>query len=130
MPSAVPSLRVAHPPEKPFVLYDGECRLCWRWANRWQQRWGQRLLFGSSQYARARFPEIPATAYDQALQLVDTDGRVFAGAAAVLRARSLGRGRRTGLLWLYESIPGAAGLMEFGYRIIARNRRVFSMLIR
>jgi lipase maturation factor 1 len=130
MPSAVPRLRVAHPPDRPFVLYDGECRFCRRWAERWQQRWGQRLTFGSSQFARARFPEIPVKTCAEAMQLVEPDGAVYAGAGAALRARAHGRGRRGFWLWCHESVPGAAGLLGFAYRIVARNRRIFSMLIR
>lgn len=130
MPADAPPVRVACPPQRPFVLYDGDCRLCWRWAGRWQQRWGPRLCVGPSQYGHVRFPEIPPERYAQALQLIDVDGVVYAGAEAALRARAYGRARRGWLLWSYQSVPGAAGLLEFGYRIVARNRRIFSMLIR
>ena len=122
--------RVAAPPPRPLVLFVGDCRFCRRWAGQWRKDFAGRLDVAPSQEARGRFPEIPGAAYDEALQLVGTDGQVYAGAEAVLRALAHDRGRRGALLRFYESGPGAAGLLEFGYRIVARNRRIFSMLIR
>jgi predicted DCC family thiol-disulfide oxidoreductase YuxK len=122
---------VATPPAGlPLVLSDGDCRFCQHWAGRWRTQFAGRVEVATSQEARGRFPEIPAAAYDEALQLVEPDGAVYSGACAVLRARAHGRGRRGLLLPLYENVPGAPALLEFGYRIVARNRRIFSMLIR
>ncbi len=112
------------------MLFDGECRFCRRWADRWQADFAGRLDVAPSQEARTRFPEIPAAAYDQAMQLVEPDGTVYSGAQAALRAIAHGSGRRGLTLRAYESVPGAAALLELGYRIVARNRRVFSMLMR
>jgi predicted DCC family thiol-disulfide oxidoreductase YuxK len=129
MPS--PRYHVASPPaERGLLLFDGECRFCQVWAGRWRTAYAGRLDVATSQSERGRFPEIPVAAYDEALQLIEPDGAVYSGAYAALRARAEG-GRKPGILLpLYESVPGAAGLMEFGYRIVARNRRVFSMLMR
>lgn len=125
-----PSYRVAAPPPRPLVLFDGDCRFCRRWAGQWQRDFAGRLDVAPSQEARTSFPEIPAAACEEALQLVEPDGAVYSGARAALRAIAHGRGRRGLLLRFSEASPGAAGLMEFGYRIVARNRRIFSMLIR
>jgi predicted DCC family thiol-disulfide oxidoreductase YuxK len=129
-PMPPPRHRVAAPPARPLVLFDGDCRFCRRWAARWREEFGGRLDLIPSAEARGRFPEIPATACQEALQLVEPDGTVCSGAEAVLRARAHGRGRRGFWLWCHARVPGAASLLEFGYRIVARNRRVFSMLIR
>ena len=127
----VPLYRVASPPpERALVLFDGECRFCQHWAGRWRTAYAGRLDVAASQAARGRFPEIPASAYDGALQLVEPDGAVYSGAYAALRARAAGRGQRGVLLAAYESLPAMPALMEFGYRIVARNRRLFSMLMR
>lgn len=125
-----PRYRVAAPPSRPLVLFDGDCRFCRRWAAQWEQDFAGRLEVASSQVARVNFPEIPAAAYDEALQLVEPDGAVYSGARAALRALAHGHGRRGFWLRCHESVPGAAGLLEFGYRIVARNRRIFSMLVR
>jgi predicted DCC family thiol-disulfide oxidoreductase YuxK len=122
---------VAAPPaERPLVLFDGECRFCRHWAELWRTQFAGRIDVAASQEARERFPEIPAAAYDEALQLVEPDGSVYSGACAALRARAHGRQRRGLLLPAYESLPGAPAVLELGYRIVARNRRIFSMLIR
>ena len=123
-------LLVAIPPtERALLLFDGDCQFCQQWARRWQAAYATRLAVVPSQEARGQFPEIPLAAYDEALQLIDLDGSVYSGAHAALRAIALGRGRRGFLLPIYESVPGAALLMELGYRIVARNRRIFSMLM-
>jgi predicted DCC family thiol-disulfide oxidoreductase YuxK len=125
-----PRYRVAAPPPRPLVLFDGDCRFCRRWAEQWQRDFAGRLDVAPSRVARGRFPEIPSAAYDEALQLVEPDGAVYSGARAVLRARAHGRGRRGFWLRRLEAGPSAAALLEFGYRIVARNRRIFSMLVR
>jgi predicted DCC family thiol-disulfide oxidoreductase YuxK len=125
-----PSYRVASPPPRSLILYDGDCPFCQRWAERWQSGYTQRLDVQPYQSARHRFPEIPDSAHMEALQLVEPDGAVYSGAYAALRARARGRGKRGALLALYESVRGAPALLELGYRIVARHRRVFSMLMR
>ena len=126
-----PRYRVAlPPPERPLLLYDGDCQFCQLWANRWQAAYTGRLTVAPAQVRQGQFPEIPTAAFAEALQLVEPDGAVYSGACAVLRARACGRQKRGVLLPIYESVPGAAGLFEFGYRIVARNRRLFSMLMR
>ena len=123
-------LRVAVPPtERPLLLFDGDCQFCQRWAWRWETAYAVRLAVVPSQAARDQFPEIPSAAYDEALQLIELDGSVYSGANAALRAIAHGRSRRGFLLPIYESVPGAALLMELGYRIVARHRRIFSMLM-
>lgn len=124
------SCRVTAPPPRPLVLFDGDCRFCQRWAARWRNDFAGRLDVAPSRTARTKFPEIPANAYDEAIQLVEPDGAVYSGALAVLRALAHGHGRRGFRLWCHECVPGAAWLLETGYRIVARNRRIFSMLIR
>lgn len=122
--------RVAAPPARPLVLFDGDCRFCRRWAARWGKDFASRLDLLPAQLARDRFPDIPVAAYAEALQLIEPDGVVRSGALAVLRARAHGRGRRGFWLRCHESVPGVAPVLEFAYRIVARNRRIFSMLVR
>jgi predicted DCC family thiol-disulfide oxidoreductase YuxK len=130
MTSAAQRVRVAAPPAKPLVLFDGECRFCRMWADRWTESSGDRIDLASSQSQRGRFPEIPDQAFADALQLIDTDGTVYAGAEAVLRSRSLGLGRRGLALRTYTSVPGVAPVLELAYTAVARNRPVFSFLTR
>jgi lipase maturation factor 1 len=128
MPS--PRYHVASPPPRPLVLFDGDCRFCRHWASQWHSAYGSRLDVAPAVSKQAQFPEIPPSAYDESLLLVERDGSVYSGAWAALTARSHGRGRRGALLGIYESLPGSAALFEWGYRIVARHRRIFSLLMR
>lgn len=123
--------RVASPPAgKSLLLWDGDCGFCQLWAERWREAYGGQVDLATAQSQAARFPEIPATAYDQGLQLVETDGTVFSGVAAALRVRRYGRGRGDILLWAYEKVPGIAPVLDAGYGVVARHRPFFSRLTR
>lgn len=106
------------------MVFDGECNFCRRWIARWQQSSGPRIEYLPFQdpAVAARFPEIPRSAFEESVQLIEPDGRVYSGAEAVFRA--LGRGQ------LYARVPALAGVSEAAYRAVARNRNVFSALTR
>ena len=114
--------RVATPPEeKPLMVYDGDCPFCVRWARRWQAVTGSRVGYMPSRQASTRFPDIPLKQLANAVQLIDPDGRVFEGAAAIFRSLSfLAVGR--GLIWAYRRLPGFAALADGCYRWVARHR--------
>jgi predicted DCC family thiol-disulfide oxidoreductase YuxK len=124
-----PRYRVASPPaSKPLLLWDGNCGFCELWAGRWGETYGERVDLATAQTQAARFPEIPPSAFDEGIQLIEPDGSVYSGAAAVLRTRCHGRGQRDPVLWSYDNIPGVAPVLETGYGMIARHRPFFSQL--
>jgi predicted DCC family thiol-disulfide oxidoreductase YuxK len=126
---SLPRHRVASPPaDKPLLLWDGDCGFCKLWAERWREEYGKRVDLATAQSEEARFPEIPAAAYDQGIQLVETDGIVYAGIAAALRTRLHGSGDGRWLWRAYEKIPGVAPVLDAGYRVVARHRPLFSTL--
>ncbi|MDD2763898.1 MAG: DUF393 domain-containing protein [Opitutaceae bacterium] len=128
--SAPAASRVARPPSgRPLLIFDGECGFCRRWIERWREAAGDRLDLEPAQTAAGRFPEISPAEFNRAVQLIDTEGRVFSAAGAILRARALATGR-TGLLTAYERLPGFASTAETVYRFVAGHRPVFSLLTR
>jgi predicted DCC family thiol-disulfide oxidoreductase YuxK len=128
--SAAAPRRVAQPPVgRPLLLYDGDCGFCRLWVERWRAAGGDRLDLETSQEGGGRFPEISAAEFARAVQLIDTGGRLYAGAEAVLRARAVAA-RRTWLLAAYERLPGFAGAAEGVYRLVAGHRPLFSWLTR
>jgi len=131
MPDSVAApRRVAQPPVgRPLLLFDGDCGFCRLWVERWRAAGGHRLDVEPSQQAGPRFPEISPAEYAEAVQLIATDGRVFSGAEAALRARALGA-RRSWLLAAYERVPGFAAVSESVYRVVAGHRPLFSRLTR
>jgi predicted DCC family thiol-disulfide oxidoreductase YuxK len=117
--------RVAAPPAKPLILFDGQCGFCCRAVERWRQATGERVEYVSCHDPQvfARFPELPREALEQAVHRIEPDGQVFLGAAAVLRTWAQSR-RVRWLRWMCERVPGAARLAEWAYRRIARHRRI------
>src|SRR5438094_4819429 len=122
-------MRVSSPPAKPLLVLDGDCNFCRYWIARWQRITGDRIDYLPFQdpAIAERFPEIPRARFDQAVQLIETDGRVYSSAGAVFR--SLAYGRRWPL-WAYQRVPGFAPVTEFAYGLVARHRTFFSFLTR
>ena len=122
-------IRVNSPPAKPLLVFDGDCNFCRYWIARWQRITGDRIDYLPFQdpAIAERFPEIPRARFDQAVQLIETDGRVYSSAGAVFR--SLAYGRRWPLR-AYQRVPGFAPVTEFAYGLVARHRTFFSFLTR
>lgn len=122
-------LNVATPPVKPVLVFDGDCQFCSRWIGRWRQTNGEAVDYLPSQdpAVAARFPEIPRTRFDAAVQLVETDGQVYSAAEAVLRALAHAPGRQWPLR-VYQASALVAQATEFLYRLVATHRGFFSRL--
>src|ERR1022692_777689 len=124
-------IRVAAPPRKPLMIFDGDCNFCTLWIRRWQQMTGDAVDYLPSQDASvaAQFPEIPRERFQTAVQLIETDGSVYSGAEAVFRALAKnpkwGWSRRA-----YEKASVIARITEFAYGFIAGHRTFFSRLTR
>jgi predicted DCC family thiol-disulfide oxidoreductase YuxK len=113
--------RVSAPPPRPLMIYDGTCGFCRHWIQAWARLTGSRVEYIASQDLDGRFPEIPPSAYDGAVQLIEPDGRVYAAAHAVLRA--MREVPRYGLGYrLYCHLPPFAWLAERVYALIAAHR--------
>lgn len=70
--------------------------------------------------ALAGLPAIPRASLEQAMQLVTTEGAVFAGADAlppILRIVPMG----APLAWIFR-VPGVRWMATTFYRLVARNR--------
>jgi predicted DCC family thiol-disulfide oxidoreductase YuxK len=121
----VPPLRVAAPPERPLMIFDGTCGFCRRWIGRWQEETGGAVDYRPSQAdeVAAAFPEIPRERYVEAVQLIEPDGRVSAGAEAVFRVLDRG-GSSHWPLRAYERIPFVAPIAERAYRFVAERRNL------
>jgi predicted DCC family thiol-disulfide oxidoreductase YuxK len=121
------SRSVANPPDKPFLIFDGDCHFCRRWIERWRELTGGAVEYAPFQEAADRFPEIPRENFEQAVHFIDADGSIYRGAEAVFR--SLGRQARF-WFWCYEHVPGFAPVTETAYAFVARRRRFASFFTR
>ncbi len=124
-------IRVATPPPKPLLVFDGDCNFCTLWIRRWQQMTGAAVDYLPSQDTSigAQFPEIPHERFADSVQLIETDGAVFSGAEAVFRTLAKNPQRRWPL-GLYQSLSSFANITEWAYRLVATNRKFFSRLTR
>jgi predicted DCC family thiol-disulfide oxidoreductase YuxK len=113
------------------VVFDGDCNFCRRWISSWRQMTEGRVDFAPSQQAdiAAKFPEIPAEAYANSIQLIETNGRVYSGSEAVFRMLRYAPGEG-GYFWCYQHLPGFKFISESFYAFVARHRIAFSRLTR
>ncbi len=74
-----------------------------------------------------RFPDVPREDFDRSVILIEPDGAVQRGAAAVFRSLQSRRSKRW-LNWSYEHVPGVAAISENFYKVIAANRRFASAI--
>jgi lipase maturation factor 1 len=124
-------IRVAAPPSKPLLIFDGDCNFCKLWIRRWQKMTGEAVNYLPSQdpeIAR-RFPEIPHERFQTSVQLIENDGLVYSGAEAVFRTLAKTPGRQWPLR-AYQNIPGIASITEAAYGFVAGHRALFSRLTR
>lgn len=124
-------IRVATPPPKPLMVYDGDCNFCTLWVRRWRQMTGDDVGYLPAQDPRipAQFPEIPREHFDTAVQLIEADGAVYSGAEAVFRTLA-NNPKRKWLFKIYEGSHTFSRMMEWVYHRVARNRTFFSRLTR
>lgn len=106
------------------VVYDGFCKVCKRLVGvlvKWDSRHELEILPSQATGLHARFPWIPARAYAESVQVIETrTGRTWQGAAAMERLLDiLPKGKL--LSWIF-SIPFARPIAEKLYRWFATNR--------
>jgi predicted DCC family thiol-disulfide oxidoreductase YuxK len=96
------------PDRKPLLIYDGHCGFCKIWIDYWKRITGDRIDYAPSQEVGGQFPQIPAKAFSQSVQLVRPDGTVISGARAVFETlgheKSYERARV--LAWIAEGVYG------------------------
>jgi len=116
-------------PQRPVLIYDGDCGFCAYWAHYWQRLTGERVAYRPYQQAAAEYPGIPIADFQRAVQFIATDGRRASAAEASLLTLSHARGK--GLwLWLYRRVPGFARLAERTYAFTAAHRPAFFRISR
>ena len=124
-------VRVGTPPEKPLLIFDGDCNFCRVWVHRWQHATGDYVEYVPFQdpSLAERYPELPRAGFETAVHLIEPDGRVFNGAEAAFRALGHSPHESILLAW-YARRPWFARTSEVIYRFVASRRPLFSKLTR
>jgi predicted DCC family thiol-disulfide oxidoreductase YuxK len=123
--------RVASPPAKSLVIFDGDCRFCGVWIRRWRHITGDRVDYVPFQDASVatRFPEIRREQLETAVHLIEPDGTVYTGAEAAFRALAHNPHEQWLLDWYIHSAVFARS-SERAYRFVANHRALFSTITR
>ncbi len=111
------------PTPRPTLLHDGSCALCARLVatvRAWDREGRIECLAYQDASVRGRFPELAPNALARELHLVEVDGRVTRGAAAVERLLHL-LPHGGALAWVFR-LPFAGAIAERVYAAVARNR--------
>ena len=120
-----------HPPtrfERPLLIYDGACGFCGKWIGRWRGMTGDLVKYLPSAEAARFFPEIPASEFERAVQLIRSDGSRCSGAEAVLEVTAP-HSRLVQLISVaYRRSAMMRVLFEASYRLVAQHRAFFSFL--
>lgn len=111
----------------PVLLYDGDCAICREWVNYWLSLTAERVIYRSYQSALDDYPQLDAADCRRSIQLIESDGTIYSGAAATLKLLSRLPGRGLGW-WLYRYVPGFALVAELTYRLSARQRGLLRSL--
>src|SRR5437868_8015354 len=98
-------VRVANPPPKPLMIWDGDCHFCRLWIERWHALTAGAVDYTTFQESAAQFPEIPREQFERAVVYIDSNGNVFTAAEAVYRSLE-SRTSRKWLAWSYDHVPG------------------------
>ena len=127
--TAKEQLRVANPPPKPLMIWDGDCHFCRHWIERWRQITTGKVDYTTYQEAADRFPEIPLDQFKHAVAFIEPDGMAFFAAEGVYRSLRY-RSSRKWMAWSYDHVPGFAAISEIVYKFIARHRMLGSAVTR
>jgi predicted DCC family thiol-disulfide oxidoreductase YuxK len=108
--------------DKALVIYDGGCGFCKKWIERWRRITGDSVEYRPSADIGALFPEIPASEFERAVQLIRPGGSRCSGAEAVLEI-SAPHNWAVHLLWLaYQRNTTIRSAFEATYRFVAAQR--------
>ncbi|WP_018476772.1 thiol-disulfide oxidoreductase DCC family protein [Pontibacter roseus] len=115
-------------PDKPLLLYDGDCSFCKYWIGRWKAQTRNNVDYRPYQEMPEGFFGIPKRDFQRGVQFVSPEGVHYKNARAVFEVLELGGS--SAWRWLYHRIPFANRLFELQYRLVANNRDSFFKLTR
>jgi lipase maturation factor 1 len=108
-------------PEKPMLVYDGNCDFCRYWIERWKQLTHGTVEYEPFQTAAEQFPHVSLEQFSRSVYLFMPSGEAFRGAEAVAESLA-GDPHYSWMLWVYRHLPFAAPISEWVYRFVARHR--------
>ena len=106
--------------QRPVLVFDGDCSFCRIWVGYWQHLTGERVEYVPYQTDAGRFPAVPVSEFQKAVQLFEGGSRCH-GAEAVCHLLA-SRANGVWALWMYQNVPGVGLITEALYSFIAAHR--------
>ena len=120
---------MSNPDKQPVLVYDGDCTICITWINYWRGLTGEGVVYRPYQETASDYPDISIEEFKRAIQLIDADLSIHAGAAAVFRLLNEYLFYKVCYL-LYLYLPGFAWISECGYSFFSRHRGLLAIITR
>ena len=114
--------RLMETPQKPLLVFDGECGFCRRLASRWYEKTGEQIDFASYNEIADNFQQISIEEFKKEIKLIYPEGRVYGGAAAAFKVIEHSKSPLRALSWIYKHTSAFDPIWEWVYKVIARNR--------
>ena len=112
----------------PVMIYDGECQFCSHCIALLKRVSGDSIDYRPSSEAAADHPEIPLTAFEEAVQFIRPNGTRASAAEAILEALApFHPAAKWVHSWHSRSLI-IRSIFECGYKFVAENRQLFSSL--
>jgi lipase maturation factor 1 len=106
--------------QRPVLVFDGDCSFCRIWVGYWKSLTGDRVEYVPYQTDAGRFPDVPVSEFQKAVQLFE-GGRHYSAAEAVSHLMA-SRPDGAWAPWMSQNVPGVALITEALYRFIAAHR--------
>ncbi len=121
----------SYPPKHPTMAWDGKCGFCHYWVIKWKLLTGDKLVYRPFQDLHREFPDIDLAEFRKAIHFIDTDGSVYAGAAAVFHALHVYGRKWRWIMPLYKGFWPFRKASDVFYVLVSANRNwIYQVTIR
>ncbi len=117
-------------PQKPLLVFDGECGFCRRLASKWHKKTGEQIDFTPYNEISDNYRHTSIEEFKKEIKLIYPEGRVYGGAAAAFKVIEHSRSPLRALSWIYYHTRAFDPIWEWVYKIIARNRGLIRFVTR
>ncbi|MCH7886488.1 MAG: DUF393 domain-containing protein [Candidatus Marinimicrobia bacterium] len=109
-------------PQKPLLVFDGECGFCRRLASKWYEKTGEQIDFVPYNEISDNYRHTSIEEFKKEIKLIYPEGRVYGGAAAVFKVIEHTKSPLRALIWIYNHTRAFDPIWEWVYKIVARKR--------
>ena len=113
-------------PQKPILVFDGECGFCSGMASKWQEKTGEQIRFVPYNEFAENLRDPAIEGFENEMKLLYPEGRVYSGAAAAFKVIEHSSSPLRVLSWFYNNTRFLDPIWEGVYKIVARNRNRFT----